>query len=347
LANGVAETPRPPGWHLRTLRSVRRHLSWRQKADAQPERVAFIVSAYKLPDQLIRLVERLSPAAEIVLVHVDKKTPQPDYHRMVEGTSQLQNVVFLPRHVNWWGSFGVVQATLKGLALLEDQAIAYDHLLILTGQCYPLRPLSELREFLRSHRGVSFIEYMPMPADWWDWGGLDRLDNLYFWDRKGNHIVLPRRRDSRFEPLGTNNASLRMRMRWRLWSVMRPLVPFARHVDGLHPFGGSSYWCLSRQAVYYVHCFLRTHPRYVRFMRRTFIPDEHFFQTILGNSPLRPEIQPHNLHYIEWSGGAHPKIFGVEDLGRLRESGQFFARKFDLAVDEEVLDELDRLLTGF
>src|ERR1700761_1322532 len=100
-------------------------------------RIAYIISAYKCADLLIRLVHRLHTSTSIILIHVDKRTSRNQYTEMIAGVSHLPNVVFLKRHNCHWGDFGHVRATLKGLAYLFKNSINFDYLLLLTGQDYP------------------------------------------------------------------------------------------------------------------------------------------------------------------------------------------------------------------
>jgi hypothetical protein len=73
------------------------------------------------------------------------------------------------------------------------------------------------------------------------------------------------------------------------------------------------------------------------------VSDEHFFHTILLNSPLRDRIVNDDLRYVDWSGhgGERPAILRSSDVGAIRASGQLFARKFDVTVDARVLGLLD------
>ncbi len=80
-------------------------------------------------------------------------------------------------------------------------------------------------------------------------------------------------------------------------------------------------------------------------------PTEHFFQTIVGNSPFCDRIAHADpsgalkgVHYVDWERGP-PKILGVEDFERLLASPALFARKFDMTEDSAILDMIDAHLT--
>ena len=73
--------------------------------------------------------------------------------------------------------------------------------------------------------------------------------------------------------------------------------------------------------------------------------DELVFQTVLLNSHLRDSIVNDHLRYIKFfRGGSSPKILTMEDADILVKSNKFYARKFNPAIDSEILDYLDRVI---
>lgn len=277
-------------------------------------RVAYVVSAYKYPRQLGRLLHRLSTPTASFAVHVDRKTRRSVFRAMLAETEDIPNVRFLPRHVSHWGGFGHVRATLKGLADVVERGVSFDYVVLLTGQDYPLRSASAIERFLGDAGDRSFMNYWPLPyLPWGPRGGLDRLENWHLVTYRPLHLALPLRR---------------------------------RLPGGLEPYGGGAYWCLARPMAEFVYAFVVQNPAYVRFFKRVLIPDELFFQTIVANSPLRDTIVNDNLRYVDWSEKPGPTILRLEHLPTLVESGKLFARKFDATVDARILDMLDHHITA-
>jgi hypothetical protein len=274
-------------------------------------RLAYIVSAYLNLGQVDRLVRRLSSEGASFLIHVDKKTDDGEFRAMREGMRDLPSVWFLERHTCHWGGFGHVRATLKGIDELLGRRIQFDYVTLLTGQDYPIKPNAYLERFFDEHRPSSFMSFSPLPSDSWSpRGGLDRVEHRHI-RLYGGHVELPFKR---------------------------------RFPQGLRPYGGGAYWCLSRQCIEHVAAVVARRQELVRFFRGVDIPDEIFFQTILLNSDLRDTIVNDNLRYIDWTQGRRPAILRTRDLDALRASPKLFARKFDVTQDEAVLDLIDREL---
>jgi hypothetical protein len=272
-------------------------------------RIAYVVSAYKYPEQLGRLLRRLSTPTASFAVHVDRKTRPAVFRAMREATRDVANVRFLPRHVSHWGGFGHVRASLKGLADAFEQELGFDYVVLLTGQDYPLRSAATIEGFLGESGGRTFMNHWPLPyPPWGERGGLDRIEDWHLVTFGRLHVALPLRR---------------------------------RLPGGLTPYGGGAYWCLSHPVAEYVHEFVRRNPGYVRFFEHVLIPDELFFQTIVLNSPFAADVVDDNLRYIDWTREPAPAVLGAEDFPALVGSGKLFARKFDATVDSRILDLLD------
>ena len=271
-------------------------------------KLAYIVSAYKLPNQLRRLLHRLDSDRTTIVVHVDRKTDDGIYKQMLEGAGGLGSVHFLERHTCHWGGFGHVRATLKAIRHLMLYEPDFDYAVLLTGQDYPLHSRTHTERVLRDAAGRSFMRFDPLPfAEWDPGGGLDRVEQWHLAWRRRLHLRLPLRR---------------------------------RIPGGLAAYGGSGYWCLARDAVEFVDRFVQHNEAYTRFFKHVYVPDELFFQTILMNSPLREAVVNDDLRYVDWSQ-PRPAILRLGDFEAMVASGKLFARKFDETIDDTVLDALD------
>ncbi|MDQ3849104.1 MAG: beta-1,6-N-acetylglucosaminyltransferase [Actinomycetota bacterium] len=275
-------------------------------------RIAYVILAHQLPEQLVRLVRRLNTPSALFLVHINRRSDDAVYRAARAGLAQLDNVVFLRRHKLYWGGFGHVRATLEGLDELHRRSAQFDYAALLTGQDYPIKPVSTIERTLAESGGRSFMAYDRLP------GGLaDGMERITYWHSR--RIGRPRG--------------------WHLRLPIRRRFP-----QRLVPYGGSSYWWLSCEAVDYVRRFIAEQPGVYRFFKHVDVPDEIFFHTVLMNSPLRDSVVNDELRHVDWTRQPMPAIFGADDLGTLRASPKLVARKFDVTVDAEILDLIDREL---
>ena len=278
--------------------------------------LAYLIRAHQRPEQLVRLVERLSTPDASFHVHVCARASDEVYAAMRNGLAGRDDVHWVERMPVYYSGFSAVRALLACLRSSSAGGTAPDHAVLLSGQDYPLRPAREIKAILARLAGESVLEHHSLP--WARWaeedGGLDRIR---YWH---------------FERVGHRTRILRL--------------PFLRRSfpQGLVPFGGSAWGVLSAEAVRILLTFPDENPGAFRFFRHVKNADELFVQTVLLNSVARGRVVNDVVHHIEWPGGSHPATFRSADLPRLAVCGKLFARKFDVEVDAEILDLVDREL---
>ncbi|QHG15288.1 beta-1,6-N-acetylglucosaminyltransferase [Nostoc sp. ATCC 53789] len=279
--------------------------------------IAYIISAYKYPQQLIRLVNRLNADKTSFLIHVDKKTNNKIYQEMVQGLSKYSNVCFLDRHKCYWGNFGHVLASIKGIKKIFDSNISCDYIILLTGQCYPIKSNKKIQDFLKQLNYHSLVNFSPLPNDAWI-NLMDRIEYFHF-----------------------NLFNKRFRFPVSLFQhQLKRKFP-----KGFKPYGGSSYWCVSRELAEYINSFINHNPNFVNFFRNVLIPDEIFFQSIVMNSPFKEKVISNHMTYTLWTGYSdNPEILGINDFNKLSQSPCLYARKFDATKDSKILDLIDKYL---
>jgi hypothetical protein len=262
---------------------------------------AAVILAHRHPSQVARLAERLACPT---WVHYDAKAPAEEHRRL----ARTPGLELVPRPVTVrWGHWSLVAATLKALAAVEGDP---DHVLVLSGETYPIKPASAIAARLREP--VSFIHHTPLPKATWTRGGLDRVQ--WAW------IAPPR------------------------WLPVRGLVriPWSRRSPKVELYGGSNWFVLHRDARNLVIDREATDDAR-RALRWAKLPEELFVQTVLANSPLRDQLVNKDLHYTDWAPAARsPEFLTDAHWDGLVAGRQLFARKFQ--ADSPILDRIDREL---
>lgn len=281
-------------------------------------RCGFVILAHHMPQQALRLIDRLCPAP--IFLHVDRDADPAVHRHFAEGAAQRKWVTLLPRSRSAWASWGQVEPVLAGLRAAYDRSLS--HAVILSGQDYPLVPLNGIEAFCHQHDGTSFMPYWPLPSAMW--GAAGGMERLRYWHRPIRH------------------------RRFR--------IPIPRRLPrGLAPYGGASWFMLARPAIGDLLRFVAARPDVARFYRHAWTPDEMFIHTALLNSPCGRDIVNENLWFVRWTPNAkHPAVLTADDAPALLEAAgrssstggvsriKLFARKFDTGVDPEIMDILDR-----
>jgi hypothetical protein len=288
-------------------------------------KVAYLVFAYKNPQVLKRTIKRLSSEDCSFFVHIDQKSDMDEFS-CISG----ENIFFSDRRIPvYWAEFSGIEAILLLIRQALERPEHYDYFVLLSGSEYPLRSGRYIHAFLEENRGLEFISMVKMPAPG---KPISRINTLRFPSDK------PIRRFA-FRALAKVGLASR---------------DYRKYLEGLEPYSGITWWTLSRNACEYIVRFMDEKPHVERYFRYTHAPEESFFHTILGNSPLRASIRG-NLLYEDWPplharGPAmitdrHVAFFETQDKICVEDAYGRHEALFARKLSDDNLDLLDRMDT--
>ena len=314
-------------------------LSNSQLTDPQPSSsspstaaVVYLILSHDNPNQVIRLAKTLkagSPTSSIVIHH--------DYSRCYLDPSDLadmEGVYVLEKHIAVrWGHFSIVAAVLLALRWILTN-LTFDWLVLLSGQDYPIRPLSEIEGFLATTPYDGFISGARLDRQ----PGTQTLVDRYYYSYHRLPSMLSRvlRR-----AVWINGLQSRIRISTTQIGLRSRSTPFTPEFPC---YKGETWFTLSYMCVRAIDDFVRIHPQFIAHYERTLNPAESFFLTIL-RSDSRFKMQGYKRYIVWRPGTSHPEILRVTDFDRIIASSAHFARKFDISVDAQVLDMLDRVIS--
>jgi hypothetical protein len=278
-------------------------------------RVAYLVMSHRAPVQVERLLRKLraGSAGAALVSHHDPRGEALDAGALRElGVRRVE-----PATAIEWGTGSQLRALLNALRFAVDNE-AFDWLVHLSGQDYPLKPINAIERELAAADVDGFIEQAEV-------GPLDLRR------RHVDEFVARYRYTWRRSPVNARHlAFARPLLLARGRRVAHPALRPPR--ERLHR--GSDWFTLNRRAVAAVlqRADLLGH------FDRTLAPTEAFPHTVLWNrTDLR--LSGDTRRYTAWRPGSpHPETLGHHDLDAALASNADFARKFD---DPAVLDALD------
>lgn len=285
---------------------------------APPMKEVFLIHAHKDLDQLNALVEQLRDDDFLIYVNLDRKCAL-DPAQVHPAARLVQDRIAVR-----WGGFSQVQATLNSLRQVLAEVPEFDKVVFLSAQDFPLLPNTRLKQELAQLAGRELLDAMPVRKGGWPVA----FRYQYFYREGGS---LPERL-----ACGLANRVLRLLGRQR------------RLPHGLEPWGGSSWWALSRDCVAMLVERAGQDRRLLRFFHTVLCPDEMFFQTLVMNSPLRARVLGENFRHIQWpeQGARNPKILDEGDFERIAAARAHFCRKLDSRASAGLLPRLRALLAS-
>lgn len=282
--------------------------------DKERLKISYLILAHKNPYQLANFINILDCKDVNFFIHIDKKSDMRN-HKLLEKLKIKKNVFFIEqREEISWGGYKMIKATLSLIkeALRKNNC---DYISLHSGQDLPIKNRYEIIDFLKNNRGKEFINYFSLNVKWW-WpsNAFDRIRYYWFIDRIG------------------------LEKSWELYEVQKKLNDKRIFLKGISPYAGWQWWTITRECGEYIINYVTQNKGFCDYYKYTLIPDEGFFQTIVLNSHFKDRVINNNLRFI--AGGEeklHPKTLTKDDYNYLMMSDMLFARKFDMNVDNEII----------
>ncbi len=265
--------------------------------------VGFVLLCHHALDRAAQVARHLAQSGAPVVIHLDARVRAPQAAAFRANLADQALVRFSARHACEWGTWGLVAATQSAAEVLLRAFPQVGHVVLASGSCLPLRPLSDLAGWLAARPGTDFIESVATADVGWTVGGLDI-------ERFTRHFPFSWRRN-----------------RWmfdRYVALQRRLGITRRIPQGIVPHLGSQWWCLTRATLQAILTDPRR-PEFDRYFARTWIPDEGYFQTLARRHARRIESRSLTLAKFDFQGKPH--LFYDDHAALLRRSDCFLARK--------------------
>lgn len=279
-------------------------------------KIAYFIMAHHKPDMLLRLMNAIYNEDNLYLIHIDLGSSE-DLKELGQNLVESNpNIRILPSRYLMWGGWSLVQVELDAINYLLQWNNEWSYYINLSGQDFPLIPQEKIQAFLNG-RDTNFIQVKQRDEE--EMSKRAQLQDKYYIEDDGEIKMLGQRKP--FEDYFSPN---------------------------IKQFGGSQWKMISRDFAFYT-VTAQLSFEMQEYYRYTFIPDEQFFQTLIMNSPFAVKISEKNMRCLRMETDQqkmiyHAATFRMSDIHALYSSEGLFARKFDLAIDADVVDFIEKLI---
>ncbi|MGG5794589.1 beta-1,6-N-acetylglucosaminyltransferase [Bacillus nitratireducens] len=285
-------------------------------------RIAYILQVHKNPEQVNQFISQLiSEKNGDVFVHIDKKNFDAVYPLI----SKNENLKILNKSVDVkWGDISQVEATILLLKTVLETECKYDFVCFRSGQDLVVK--NGFVEHLLKNSNKIF-----MTATHVDRNNPDAAFPNIRWPK------VTRKQYSIFHPFRFFRRLIMILYGFGINIFSNPY----KLPDKMEFYHGSQWFCIPLDVAKYIIEFLEQNSWYYYLFKHALCPDEWFFQTIIMNSDFKCQVINNNLVYLKWgedyTNKNHPIVFTLKDVDSIESSNQYFARKFDRSVDEDVI----------
>lgn len=269
-------------------------------------KIAFILLCHKDPAAIVQQARQLTAAGDYISIHFDASAPAAYFDEIKAELGDDPNVVFARKRIRCgWGEWSLVQATLYAVEAAVDAFPRATHFYMVSGDCMAIKSAEYAHRFLDA-RDIDYIESVDYFDGGWIKTGMieERLIYRHFFNERKNKWIFYK--------------SLELQKRLGLQRE----IP-----NDLQMMIGSQWWCLRRRTIEWVLDFTRKRRDVMRFFKRTWIPDETFFQTIVRHLVPGHEIESRTLTFLMFTDYGMPVTFYNDHYDLLLSQDALFARK--------------------
>lgn len=309
----------------------------------------FMIMCHKNPKQVIRLAERLISAESDVVLHADSNMPKDEYSVLKNYALGKSNVYLTDERIHGvLDDRSLVDIVFLMIKCVKSKGLSYGYYCLLSGQDYPVKSVDYINRELKASYPTPYIDCTPYDRNNWVYHKFSGNKSYYLLNKKierkfPKNGTLPRRILKSFALLYKKASILAHRTHYHQLTK-----------NGVELFGGSAWWILSDVIIDYIYGEYSGSAPVVASLLETSTPEETFFQIMAMRSPLKDKIQlnPKDMVLQNCKTYAyffddnkpfvgHPYIFTDAEFDKLKNTDFWFARKFDITVNEKILDLLD------
>lgn len=323
------------------------------------KKIAYLILAHDDPHHLVRLIHAIDYQCDFY-IHIDKKQAIETFKSL----NDLPNVHFCDKRYDIsWGGFHMVKATLELMRECLAHGETYSHLVLLSGNDYPIKNKQDIYQYFIDHDGVEIIRAYDI-KDSHCQHCYEKVEKYHYFDRSYKF--------KRLNKLVNKFKSMMMKPFHKQLSIQTKQ-------GSLHPCFGSQWWALTPDcSTYILNSDLDQMKRY---FKTAYAPDEMFFHTIIFNSQYRTKtlykgVEPfsekwkwNNFHFmlsddlncklvkqphfikriISAFKKEHPyngslAYLDLSFFNDIKESPHLFARKLNTQYSTSLLHEIDQLI---
>ncbi len=274
-------------------------------------KIAYFILVHRFPRQFKRLFKAIYHPENHYLIQIDQEV-DINIEKGVKTFLEDYSSVYLLKSENVErGGYSMVQSQINGMKYLLNRCLKWDFFINLSDQDFPLKSQDFIFDFLSRNKEKNFIKIANQIKK--------QSDTL---NRVENH----------FQKIDIGFSG----------------IPYKRSfMKNVTWYVGGQWMILTRACCEFI-CHSSEVKKFESFFRKILIADKSFFQTTLMNTSFKETIINNDKRVViriaDGDIKLKPKTLTRADIDFLMQGDNLFARKFDEAVDESILNILEKAL---
>lgn len=293
---------------------------------------AYLIMAHNNWKQLNMLLSILDDERNDIYLHIDKKSKNVPINK-IKKIVKKSRIHIYSKYKMYWGHFSLVECEL----FLFEKACKkkYFRYHLLSGADLPIKSQDFIHDFFEKNAEYEFVHY---DKD-------ERIENDHEIGRRTRlyHFLQKYRRRYKISILNELFTFLE-----RILLFLQILFRVNRLKNSKIEIKYGSEWVSITDEL--VHYILGNKRIIYKIFKYTNCADELFIQTLVYNSKFREKLYDKkfddaiiaNMRLIDWNRGknGNPYVWCIEDKKVIEESECLFARKFDVNIDNKIIQDV-------
>lgn len=324
------------------------------------DKIAYLILSHSDSKHLKRMINVLDNNSDF-FIHIDLKADIEQFKQEIS----KENVYFIEDRVPiYWGGFNMVDATKKLIKKALEKSNQYTHLVLLSGNDYPIKSSKEIYEFLCSMKGREIIR-------------------AYYIDESNCEHCYDKIQTYRFNDLNMFKINFVNKVLKKLLTYMFSFIKKKEYIDingdKIRVCYGSQWWAITPECASFILEYSQKNRKIDKYFKTSFAPDEMYFHTIIFNSKFKKNTlnegiekydkkwKWNNIHYLDSSTiscgdvikesiindikkiinrkkyiyAGSIKFFDETHYNQIINSNQYFVRKVNTEISTNLLDKID------
>ncbi|MGD0229335.1 MAG: beta-1,6-N-acetylglucosaminyltransferase [Syntrophorhabdales bacterium] len=306
------------------------------------ENIAYIITAYKDPIHLRRLINALDFHADFY-IHIDRKADIRTFRK--EFSSIQRKIYYISKYHISWGGYSQVLSQRELLHAVISSGEQYKRVVCLSGQDYPILSNIRIHKRFDENSRKEFIGGINISHD--APKQLHKIVHYNLFDLfSGKYPILNRIMRKLLNMMNNTLNLTKQNQSWLNGKVA-------------DIFFGSDYWAITYDCAKYVYNSLCSEKKFLKYMKTAYAPSELCINTIVFNSEFGKNairiakdydkgLEGYEafekislIHYVVYK----EKVYSLDDsdFSNILNSHKMFFRKAETGISDKLMDRIDEL----
>lgn len=302
-------------------------------------KIAYIITAYKDPAHLKRLINALNFDSDFY-IHIDKKVDISPFIKELSTLNLTPSII--SKYIVTWGGYSQILTHKELLGAVINSGNKYERIVCISGQDYPIYSNKKIHEEFRNNPEKEFITGLNISHE--EPNEIFRIINYFLVD---------------YPFLISNPTTV------KIIKKIASIAPIKLKKGNVSILGGkkcdiyfgSDWYAITFECAKYVYESLCKEKKFLRYLSTAHVPIELCINTLVFNSRFGDNAMriPKNfalslpgdvafeklapLHYLEYRDRIN--VFTLADYPKILRSNKMFIRKTETGISDSLMDLID------